>query len=68
VLLRSWRGPATLIHGSLSDYVRPQHRPAIAQAFPAMGLVEIEGAGHWVHVDRPVELIAALDLVPAVEA
>jgi esterase len=68
VLLRSWRGPATLIHGSLSDYVRPQHRPAIAQAFPAMGLVEIEGAGHWVHVDRPAELIAALDLVPAVEA
>lgn len=64
-LLRSYRGPATLIHGSLSDYVRPLDRAVIAEAFPTLRRVEIEGAGHWVHVDRPAELIAALDLVPA---
>lgn len=65
LLLRSYRGPATLIHGSLSDYVRPRDRTAVAEAFPAMRSVQIEGAGHWVHADRPTELIAALDLMPA---
>jgi pimeloyl-ACP methyl ester carboxylesterase len=65
LMLRSFRGPATLIHGSHSDYVRPQDRTAMAEAFPTMRSVMIDGAGHWVHVDRPTELIAALDLAPA---
>jgi esterase len=62
---RSYRGAATLIFGSLSEYVRPLDPSVITDVFPTMRLVEIEGAGHWVHVDRPAELIAALDLVPA---
>lgn len=66
-LLRCYRGPATLIYGSLSEYVRPLEPSLITGAFPNMCMVEIEGAGHWVHVDRPAELIAALDLDPAFE-
>jgi esterase len=66
-LLRRYRGPATLIYGALSEYVRPLDPSLITEAFPAMRLIEIEGAGHWVHVDRPAALIAALDLDPVLE-
>lgn len=66
-LLRRYGGLATLIYGSLSEYVRPLEPALFTDAFPNMEMVEIEGAGHWVHVDRPAELIAALDLLPALE-
>jgi len=66
LMLRSYRGPAMLIRGSLSDYVQPADQAALAKPFPAMRVVEIEGAGHWVHADRPAEFVAALDLTPAV--
>jgi pimeloyl-ACP methyl ester carboxylesterase len=54
--------PATLVTGSLSDYVRPADLAAFAGMFPRLRQVEIEGAGHWVHADRPAEFLAALDL------
>jgi len=66
-LLRSYRGPATLIYGSLSEYVRPLDPSLITEAFPTVQMVEIEGAGHWVHVDRPAELLSALGLLSVFE-
>jgi esterase len=67
-LLRSYRGPATMIYGSLSEYVRPLEQTAIGDAFPSMRMVEVEGAGHWVHIDRPAAFVAALELLPAFQA
>jgi esterase len=68
LLLRRYPGPATLIYGALSDYVRAEDRTSLSESFPAMRLVEIEGAGHWVHADRPAEFFAALELMGTVPA
>lgn len=53
-------GPTTLIHGTRSDYVTAADLPRCAEMFPALRVEAIEGAGHWVHADRPAEFIAAL--------
>lgn len=65
---RRFNGPATLITGSLSDYVTAADRAAFAGLFPRVQTVEIDGAGHWVHADRPAEFLAALGLMPALTA
>jgi esterase len=48
-------GPALFVSGALSDYVLPEHRPAILAQFPAAKFVQIDGAGHWLHAERPRE-------------
>jgi esterase len=60
LLVRRFKGPATLIRGGLSDYVQPADEATIKELFPAIRIVEIKGAGHWVHADRPAEFLAAL--------
>jgi esterase len=64
LLLRRYDGPATLIRGSLSDYVQPADRLIAKKIFPTIEVVDIEGAGHWVHADKPIEFCAALALTP----
>lgn len=54
---RSYGGPTLLIGGSLSGYIRDEHQDKINTLFPNHQLTMIEGAGHWVHADRPNELI-----------
>ena len=46
-------GPTLFLSGGASDYVGPDHRPAIRAHFPAARLAKIPGAGHWLHADRP---------------
>jgi pimeloyl-ACP methyl ester carboxylesterase len=65
---RRFDGPATLITGSLSDYVTPADSAAFVEQFPRTQTVEIDGAGHWVHADQPAGFLAALGLVPAIAA
>jgi esterase len=65
---RRFDGPATLITGSLSDYVTAADSVAFAELFPHARNVQIDGAGHWVHADRPTEFLVALGLVPALAA
>ncbi|MDD8021621.1 MAG: alpha/beta fold hydrolase [Paracoccaceae bacterium] len=48
-------GPALFVHGAQSDYVKPEYRPAILAQFPAAEFAAIEGAGHWLHAERPRE-------------
>jgi esterase len=43
------------IGGSLSSYIKPEHQAAIAALFPRAKMHVVEGAGHWVHADRPKE-------------
>jgi pimeloyl-ACP methyl ester carboxylesterase len=62
LLARRYQGPTTLIRGSLSDYVQPPDRAVFAQMFPGLQVIDIQGAGHWVHADKPVEFLAALAL------
>jgi len=53
-------GPALFLRGGLSDYVTPSARPAILGLFPAAVQQTIEGASHWLHADKPAEVVAAL--------
>ena len=43
-----------------SDFVLPEHRPAIRALFPAARFVGVKGAGHWVHADNPAGFLAVL--------
>ena len=53
-------GPATLIYGTRSDYVSPADAARFVALFPKAQLQAIEGAGHWVHADKPAAFMAAL--------
>lgn len=55
-----FEGPTLFLSGALSDYVKPEHRPAIKALFPKAQFAKIPGAGHWLHADRPREFEAAI--------
>ncbi len=46
-------GPVLWVGGSRSDYIRPEHGPAMRALFPRVQSVTVKGAGHWVHADQP---------------
>jgi esterase len=46
-------GPAMFIAGGTSSYLHPEHEPAVRALFPNAECARIEGAGHWVHIERP---------------
>ncbi|MEJ6473735.1 alpha/beta fold hydrolase [Pseudoalteromonas piscicida] len=41
------------IKGNDSDYILPQHRDAITRFFPNARAKIIQGAGHWLHAEKP---------------
>lgn len=51
-------GPTLFVHGSLSEYLGPAHLADIRVLFPAAELEGIEGAGHWLHAEKPAEFLA----------
>ena len=55
-----YRGPALFLAGGHSDYLRPEHEPAIRRLFPQAQITCIPDAGHWVHAEQPR---AFLDIV-----
>lgn len=52
--------PALFVVGSESDYVRPQDWAGIAAIFANATLCTIQGAGHWVQAEKPVEFVDVL--------
>jgi esterase len=54
----SFAGPALFIAGEHSTYVRPEYRPAIERLFPRARIVQVPGAGHWLHAERPDAFLA----------
>lgn len=52
---RTYQGPALLIKGELSRYVKPEDGTLLEEYFPKIKHITILGAGHWVHADRPDE-------------
>jgi esterase len=51
-------GPVLFLTGGASDYVRPEHHARILQLFPQAEFRRIEGAGHWLHAEKPREFEA----------
>jgi pimeloyl-ACP methyl ester carboxylesterase len=60
-LPESFPGPALFLHGADSDYVAPETHGAIRARFTAARIEAIEGAGHWLHADRPEPFLAAVE-------
>jgi esterase len=53
-------GPTLFLHGANSPYVLPDHHAAIRTQFPNARFQALEGAGHWIHADKPVETAEAI--------
>ncbi|HEU0223566.1 MAG TPA: alpha/beta fold hydrolase [Paracoccaceae bacterium] len=54
-------GPVLFLSGARSDYVLPEYHQGIRALFPAAEFEVLEGAGHWLHADRPRAFIAAAE-------
>lgn len=48
--------PSLFIRGSESDYIVPEDFDEIKEKFSGAEFAEIQGAGHWIHSDKPLEL------------
>jgi esterase len=57
----AYDGPSLFVSGAESDYVLPEHRPAIKAQFPSARFVAVKNAGHWVHADNPAGFLAVME-------
>lgn len=57
----SFEGPVLWVAGSRSDYVAPENLPEMTRLFPHVQLRTVEGAGHWVHSEKPADFSDLLD-------
>jgi pimeloyl-ACP methyl ester carboxylesterase len=51
--LEPYAAPAFFLAGGASDYVLPEHEPAIKRLFLDHTLERIHGGGHWLHAEHP---------------
>jgi esterase len=51
------RLPTLFLGGAESDYLRSIHNPAIYEHFPAAEITMVNGAGHWLHAEKPTEFL-----------
>lgn len=50
-------GPALFLRGGKSEFVSEAHTPIIDSLFPMAAHAEIADAGHWVHAEKPEDVI-----------
>ena len=48
-----YEGPTLFVRGGASDYVADEDTELIVSFFPDAEIVTIDGAGHWVHAEKP---------------
>lgn len=53
-------GKVLWLAGELSRYVQDQDLPVMRSYFPRTVRVRVKGASHWVHSDKPQDVISAL--------
>ncbi len=56
----SFDKPTRFVIGGTSDYVKPEHRPKIMSLFPNASHTVIKDAGHWVHAEKPADVMAEI--------
>jgi pimeloyl-ACP methyl ester carboxylesterase len=54
-------GPALFIRGGKSGYVEDEDLELIQLFFPEASLETVVGAGHWVHAEKPAELLTVVN-------
>jgi len=59
-LTESFIGSVLFLRGENSDYLDAALSPEILHYFPLAQLQTLEGAGHWLHADKPDELSARI--------
>lgn len=57
----TYAGPTLFVAGARSDYIRPEHRPAIRALFPRARFATVKAAGHWLHADNPDGFVAVVE-------
>lgn len=55
-----FQGEALFLYGTKSDYLRPEYHANARALFPNARFQGVEGAGHWLHAERPREVEAAV--------
>jgi len=58
---RRFVGPTLFVAGSTSDYLQPSHNAVIHGLFPKATFDVIQGAGHWVHAERPDVFLSVIN-------
>ena len=53
--------PALFIRGEKSDYILPEDERRILKMFPQATFIEIPDASHWVHAEKPEEVLEAFE-------
>jgi esterase len=56
-----FENPSLFVRGSDSDYIMPRDEDLIKSKFPNVTYKNIEGAGHWVHIDAPEKLVRIIE-------
>ena len=49
--------PVIFLKGGDSDYISREDFRDILKVFPAADIIEVPGAGHWIQVDKPDEVV-----------
>ena len=57
---QTFASTTTFIRGALSDYVQDNYTDAIRRLFPNAAIATVDGAGHWLHAERPQPFLEAL--------
>ncbi|WP_462253750.1 alpha/beta fold hydrolase [Ekhidna sp.] len=52
----SFAGKTIFIAGGKSDYINSSDKELIQKYFPSSQIVTVDGAGHWVHAEKPQQL------------
>lgn len=58
---RSYEGPTLFVAGGRSDYLRPDHEPAVRRLFPSAEIARIDNARHWVHAEQPATFLSVVE-------
>lgn len=53
-------GSSLFIRGGNSNYITEEERPEIKRLFPKAVIKTIDDAGHWVHAEKPHEVILSV--------
>ena len=52
----SYTGPALVLKGELSAYIQTKHKDVFKVYFPKATHIIVQGAGHWLHAEKPKEV------------